>query len=232
MRLEPFRVRVEAKRLGDEPVRFLHVRAAALVKRFVAEAYERAAIRKAQPIAKLFRFRRMEIERRKFHIEESDLLAVADFVQQNPLSILRKLGARQKHLHEHLDNLARNVVRVDMKFPGIKILVHQQRNPANHPDRAQYVVGMAMGDKHAAEPLQRHARAFQLPQNPVAAAGIGQKIFVVRRPKGKTGVITLGRHCRPRTEKDKLPHRRPSFGQYRKKEPLLHATALHPSFNS
>ena len=65
------------------------------VQGFVAEADERMAVGKPQPIAELLCLRRTNIKSRQPHIKKIDLLAVMYLVELDPPSILRQLYPRQ-----------------------------------------------------------------------------------------------------------------------------------------
>ena len=152
-----------------------------------------------QPIAELLRLRRTNIKSRQLHIEKADLLPIVYFVEPDPFSILRQLRPRQQHLRHHLDDFARYVVTIDMEFPAVKIFVHQRSNPPDHPDRSHDMIGVPVRDEHAPKPFKGDFGALHLPKDAVAAARVGQKIFVVRRTEQETGIVALSRHCRART---------------------------------
>ena len=133
------------------------------------------------------------------------LIAVAYDVEENPFV---KMGGEffpDGQTGEGFDDVHQLLMAVNMQAAFISSFVHAGGDHPDHPDHSKDVVVVGMGDKDMMDPLQRDLLIFQGQQDPVASAGIGQKIFFAFF-HGETGVVAVNGLGISRAEYDQFFH--------------------------
>ena len=89
------------------------------------------------------------------------------------------------------DGIHQCTVAINPKIPFVLLLTHLRGNHTDHPDHAQQMICMLMGQKNMMDLLHGNASILKLAHNTIAAACIYKKIFIIIL-NCKTSIITSG----------------------------------------
>ena len=193
VRLEPLAVGIQAERLAHEQIAVLGVRAAPRVERLIAQTRQLFAGGQQRREAKLAQLGREYVEKRDGHAEDRARFAVLHAVEVDALVEQREELLRQHQAADRPDERNGVAVAVYIQVARIAVGAHERRDLAQHPDHAERVIRVAVGQKQRADPVNRQVGRLELAEDAVAAARVDEQRARIG-PEMKAGVVAARHH--------------------------------------
>ena len=181
-------VGIETEGFAHEPVGAFGVAAAERMVGLVAEAHHHPTTRQRGTEAILGFLLGVDIETLHAYVAYIEAGTVAHFVHDHTLIHQTAVFGRERLTANHADDAQHLGMAVYMK-PAL--IARRREHHAYHPDGAQDVVGVGMGDIHVMQVLDGYPRLLEALQYAVAAAGIDQQGGRVGL-QDKAGVVAPG----------------------------------------
>ena len=154
----------------------LHIALRNGIIRLVAEAHEFAPVGQDGIKAILLGLVAMYVEGGEVASHCIPLFAVGYGAEYQPIAYISVKSAWYHHSAEGVKHLYGFIVTIHGECAAVVVGIHHLRYAAHHPYHAQYVVGVAMGEKCVMQGVKVDSCLLKLCQYAVAAAGIYQEV--------------------------------------------------------
>ena len=203
--LELFPLAVQAESLVEQPPGAPDIGQQGFAVGFVAGESQVHAVIHMNTAAELLFLRRTDIEEGKTVAKNFFLLPVLNNMEEDAFVEMGREFFPYGQAGEGLDGVHQLTVAVYVQIAFIAALVHGGGGHADDPDHAQNVVVVGVGDEHMMDLFQRDLLLFQGEEDAVAAAGVGQKVFLPFL-HGKAGIIAVNGLGVSRAENNQFFH--------------------------
>ena len=179
--LEGLAVGIEAEGLGHQPVGLLDEGAVGGIVGVVAQAGHHQGRRRVAiggggwrhapgqfgSNTVLLLLRGVDVAPLDCHVAHGESVAVLQLMEDDTLRYPGELLLGEDHVDDGAQDQQHLVVAIDVEMA---LVVFALGHHADHPDHAQHMVGVGMGDEEVVEVADGHASALELPQHAVASA--------------------------------------------------------------
>ena len=186
-------VLVETEGFAHQPVAVACIGFTLHTVGLIAQAHEALSVRQFGLKAVLFDLGRSDVKEGHLHVVNVNRFTVVHLAQNDGLADGIKDFARNHQFAHRVECIFHHIVAVDAERPLVLALKDHGRDLTHHPDSAQDVVGVTVGNEHVADALKGDFGFDELLQNAVASTTVNEHT-ALGRMQVEAGVIAVDAH--------------------------------------